>query len=159
MSGASTMLPKSERPEKPHRKKHITGAQRKKMAFRRREIALMSGGRTIEAEYVRPVKVGPLNTHSDVITELKRVYRQMRKGELLADIGGKLAYVAQLLSGMMRERQELEELTKLRQQLEALQHSGVPAVTHQQTDLNGSAALDGEYLPVPHESPPNEQEL
>jgi hypothetical protein len=75
----------------------------------------------VTGEVVKPVYVGRLETVSDWRRQIGKIYREMRKGELAAEDGTKLAFVANLGAQQAKVAQELQELQQLREQLARVQ--------------------------------------
>src|SRR5581483_11021649 len=69
---------------------------------------------------VRKVKVGRLRTVAHWRREVGRVYRQMRRGEIPAELGTKLAFVARLGLDAAKNEEEVEQLKILNARYQAL---------------------------------------
>jgi hypothetical protein len=75
---------------------------------------------TIEGygEVLLPPRIGPLNKHRGARTELARVYRQVRRGEIPPDVGTKLVYMLHTLSRVLEVETFDERLGRVEKALE-----------------------------------------
>jgi hypothetical protein len=118
-------------------------------AFRkRRRERLTAAG--VPAVLIRSMDVGRLRTLQDWRVQIARIYRRMARGELPEYLGTKLAYVANLGAILAKANDELRELTKLREQLAALQQGG-PAALIGRTHFHDTDAIDGAVEVSAHE--------
>jgi hypothetical protein len=72
------------------------------------------------------VYVGRLNSMDDWARELSRLYRQMRKGTVPAELGTKLAFVGRIAALATKMSEELRAIEQLRVQLEKIQGNTLP---------------------------------
>ena len=90
-------------------------------------------------------RVGRLDTVANWRRELGRLYRKMRSGELPADLGTKLAYVAQVAAKLVQIEQELAEARRIALALE--QHR-TPAAQIEGPAPDAGPATPVELLPA-----------
>lgn len=83
-------------------------------------------------------RVGRLDTVANWRRELSRLYRKMRSGEIPADLGTKLAYVAQVAAKLVQIEQELAEAKRIADALKEL-HNPVPQLEAPAGELLPSA--------------------
>ena len=97
-------------------------------------------------------RVGRLDTVANWRRELSRLYRKMRSGEIPADLGTKLAYVAQVAAKLVQIEEELREARRIAEALEQ-QRNPIPRLEAPTADA--APALAGELLPA--ESPEGQE--
>jgi hypothetical protein len=84
-------------------------------------------------------RVGRLRTVADWHKQVAKVYRAMRKGYLPKEDGTRLTYVANIGAQLAKYKDEMREIEKIREQLEALKAGGPQALlTGQATDDDGA---------------------
>lgn len=120
-------------------KPRLSGAQWRKRKRQRDEAerkARLGGGdvKLLSPENLPPVRLEDLETVSAYRRELNRVYGQVRSGELLPEVGTKMAFILCQGAGLARIEQELREAALIREQL---------------VKLNGAGAI--ELLPAPRD--------
>ena len=96
-------------------------------------------------------RVGRLDTVANWRRELSRLYRKMRSGEIPADLGTKLAYVAQVAAKLVQIEQELAEARRIAVALE--QHRNpIARLDAPGVDGPSGAAVAGELVPATEEA-------
>jgi hypothetical protein len=65
------------------------------------------------SEHQRHVRIGPLDTVGGVVTEMGKVYRQARRGELDSTLAGRLVYMLTQMRGALEAGVLEERLRKL----------------------------------------------
>jgi hypothetical protein len=134
-------------------KPKLSGAQRRKLA---REKAIADAA--ITGVYVPPMpSLGALETVVDYRRELNVVYKRLRAGHMPPEVATKSAFILNLGAALARAEQELQELTQLREKVEAIQSSAAPAVAfeipHLAAPEPARGPIDGELLAVTESAP------
>ena len=94
----------------------LSGFQRRKLM---REQTLVT---PIEADELRRIRVGQLDTVNQWRREIARVYREMRFSTIRTEVGTRLVYVAEIGARLAKMQEELESIEALRRQLEQVQN-------------------------------------
>jgi hypothetical protein len=110
-------------------KPKMSGAQWRKRKRQRDEAerkARLGGGdvKLLSPENLPPVRLEDLESVSGYRRELNRVYGQVRSGELLPEVGTKMAFILCQGAGLARIEQELREAALIREQLVRLNGAG-----------------------------------
>ena len=98
-----------------------------------------------EATFMPRQRVGRLDSVANWRRELSRLYRKMRSGEIPADIGTKLAYVAGVAAKLVQIEQELAEAKRIADALE--QHRNpIARLDLASVSTDASGAVVGELV-------------
>jgi hypothetical protein len=126
MSGRTAPLARSVRTKsaevrrrKPLRSKALTPRMRPS------ERARTAYPTTPDGTVIPPIRVGRLRTVADWHKQVAKVYRAMRKGYLPKEDGTRLTYVANIGAQLAKYKDEMREIERIREQLEALK-AGAP---------------------------------
>jgi hypothetical protein len=124
-------------------KQRLSGAQWRKRKRQRDEAerkARLGGGdvKLLSPENLPPVRLEDLETVSAYRRELNRVYGQVRAGELLPEVGTKMAFILCQGAGLARIEQELREAALIREQLVRLNGAGAIELLPASPEMPGS---------------------
>lgn len=89
---------------------------------------------TPDGTVIPPIRVGRLRTVADWHKQVAKVYRAMRKGYLPKEDGTRLTYVANIGAQLAKYKDEMREIERIREQLEALKAGGPQALLTAQLD-------------------------
>lgn len=105
------------------------------------------------ADFLALPRVGALDSVKAWRIEVGRLYRAMRRGEVPAEIGTKLAFVAKVGAQLMQAEEELSKVEQLRVAVEAAEarQGFAPALPYAAPHPAG-AAISGELMPRIDES-------
>jgi hypothetical protein len=143
LSAGARRIGETKRPKRTNVKEKKTKKPSGSAFRKRRRERLTAAG--VPTVLIRSMDVGRLRTLQDWRVQIARIYRRMARGELPEYLGTKLAYVANLGAILAKANDELNELTKLREQLAKLQGTQ-PAGLISRADLTG--AINGELIPA-----------
>jgi hypothetical protein len=71
-------------------------------------------------EFIRPPRIGPLDTTRNCLIEAGIVYRKMRRGEVPTHVGTRLIYALDVCARMARAVEEVEEIRQLKAKLDLI---------------------------------------
>ena len=124
-------------------KRKPSGAQYRKQKRLEAAAQLLMPGEVVH----RPKIASRLVSVRDWRTELGSIYRDMRMNRIPADVGTKLAFVANFGAQLAKVEQELVELGQLRSRLDAI-NGGTPTLAYNPVETAGEA-IEAEALPTP----------
>lgn len=101
-------------------------------------------------QLIRAPHISKMETLSACRRVLRNILRAMARGDIPATLGARLAYVANMVAGVVKQEQEIKELTVLREQLQQLQG------TTPMSEFASLAAFNAhELCSIPHNQGPD----
>jgi molybdopterin-binding protein len=89
------------------------------------------------AEIIRAPRITRMDTMVSCRRVLRTILKAMAKGEIPSQMGARMAYVANLIAAITKQEMEMRELTRLQEQLAALQGNRPRLLEHEPINHEG----------------------